>query len=159
MELIFRPLSDADMAHPNPSDYSEKVYDILDTLPKPRLGDRSMEAFEFIFLSDVQALQAAQDPIFVDRGIANNAMKFAAGRLYLGGATQVLSKELVETLAMWYIRRIATRMVDIVLSRPPDPYDDEDARMVQVFRTHADLSIRLEIDPEGSVRRARPRAV
>jgi hypothetical protein len=156
VELIFRPLSDADMAHPNPSQYSEQVYDILATLPNPKFGDSSMEAFQFIFMSDVAALHTAQKPN-VDRGIANNAMKFAAGRLYLGGATQILSKQLVEEIAMWYIRRIATRMVDIVMCRPPDPYDDEDARMVQVFRTHADLSIRLEIDPDGNVRRARPR--
>lgn len=150
MEFQFRPMGDNEVD----ADYGDAIFDILAQEPKPGVGDTSQSAFTWCFLADTRALQEGS-PGDVTKGLTGRAMHFAAGRLYLGGATDIFSEAQISELMIWYARRIATRMVDVVLARRPDPYDADDAKMMEIFRNHADLSTALVLDAEGKVRRAK----
>lgn len=150
MEFAFRPMGDNEVD----AEYGNAIFDVLAQEPKPGVGDTSQSAFDWCFLADTRSLQEAS-PGDVTKGLTSRAIHFAAGRLCLGGATDIFSESQISELMIWYARRIATRMVDVVLARRPDPYDANDARMMKIFRNHADLSTALVLDAEGSVRRAK----
>lgn len=154
MEMHFRPLSDGDAFDPNSGDYGDRVFEVLANHPVPSGGDTSQSAFDWAFLSDVEALHAHSRVKEFTRGLTKRAMHFAAFRMVVGGGTLLLSKEQVLEICLWYTRRIATRMVDVMMYRKPEAYDEADARTMLVFRTHADMSTALELDSDGKVRRA-----